>query len=56
MFRSILFAVYAMLIPVVPLYGVGHYRKNKDRTKEICCWVLFALQLLVSVGSVIAYV
>ncbi|MBO4848406.1 MAG: hypothetical protein J5586_04555 [Clostridia bacterium] len=56
MLKTVLFVLYALMIPLVPLWGVRHYRRNKNGSKEIVCWVLFAVQTLVSVGSIISYV
>ena len=56
MIKTILFVIYAMLIPAVPLYGVRFYKKHHDFTKLVCCWMLFGIQALISIGSIISYI
>ena len=56
MLTKILFILYAGVIPLVPLLGVKAYKKSGDVVKRNICWGLFALQTLVSLGSVIEYV
>lgn len=52
---DVLFVLYSAAIPLVPLWGINYYRKNKNTTKKICCWILFLMQILISFGSIISY-
>ena len=52
---KVLFVLYAGLIPLVPLIGVEIYKKRKDSSRKLVCWVLFALQLMISTISIITY-
>lgn len=52
---KVLFVLYAGLIPLVPLIGVEIYKKRKDKSRKLVCWGLFALQVVISAVSIIAY-
>ena len=53
MLIEILFFIYAAAIPLVPLYGVSHYKKSGDPKRKAACAALFALQLALSALSII---
>ena len=55
MIERLLFVAYAAVIPLVPLIGVKAYKKSGDEIKRSVCWGLFALQTLISIGSIIEY-
>ncbi len=55
MLKSLPFILYAAFIPVVPLYGTMVYSREKHNTKRLVCWVLFAVQSLISLLSIISY-
>lgn len=49
------FMFCAGLIPVVPLYGAELFHQRKDKPRRNICIALFALQLLLSIGYVAAW-
>lgn len=55
MLKTILFILYAVMIPVVPLLGTMRYDKENDNKKRLACWGLFTAQSLVSAAYIIAY-
>ncbi len=55
MLIKVLFVIYAAMIPLVPLYGAELYKKQDNRRKRNVCWVVFAVQTLISLGSIISY-
>lgn len=52
---DIAFMLYAGLIPVVPLIGAEIFKRKSDSLRRNVCYGVFALQLLVSISSIIAY-
>lgn len=46
--ENILFALYAGLIPVVPLVGVGIFRNREEKRKMMVCRLLFWGQVALS--------
>ena len=56
MIKELLFAVYAALIPAVPLWGAHHFGKDGDARKRKICFVLFAVQAAISAASIIKYI
>lgn len=55
MIKDILFTVYALLIPAVPLWGVEKYRRDANGRRMRICFGIFAAQLFVSVLAVLKY-
>lgn len=55
MLKEILFTVYAALIPAVPLWGAHYYSKNDNTGRKTLCYILFALQVLLSAGSIMKF-
>ncbi|MCR5808378.1 MAG: hypothetical protein K6G56_02325 [Clostridiales bacterium] len=55
MLIKILFVIYAALIPLVPLWGARYYSKKEDASKKTICYVLFAVQIMLSFGSILTY-
>ena len=55
MFKTVIFIIYCAVIPIVPLYGVEYYRRNDNELKKLCCWGLFVLQSIISIGSIIGW-
>ena len=55
MLMKILFAIYAAAIPLVPLYGAEEYKRRGAARKKNVCLLLFGVQTLISVGSIISY-
>lgn len=49
------FIFCAGLIPAVPLYGAELFHKRKDKPRRNACIILFVLQLLLSIGYVVAW-
>lgn len=52
---DIAFMLYAGSIPVVPLIGAEIYKRRKDDVRRNVCYGIFALQLLVSIASILLY-
>lgn len=55
MIKTVLFIVYTLMIPTVPLYGVFYYRDKKDKIRETACLGLFAVQCLISLGAIVGW-
>lgn len=55
MLKSFLFIVYCALIALIPLWGADYFKRKNDDKRSIICWCLFAIQSLISIGSVISY-
>ncbi len=51
----ILFIAWAGLIPVVPLIGAEVFKKRKDTKGKLACYILFGLQLLLSIAYITVY-
>ena len=49
------FIIYAGLIPLVPLYGAGIFKKRNDNVKKNVCIGLTVLQTLLSIAYIIAW-
>ncbi|OQB25256.1 MAG: hypothetical protein BWY11_00586 [Firmicutes bacterium ADurb.Bin182] len=49
------FIIYASMIPLVPLFGAGIFKKRKDNVKKNVCIGLFVLQTLLSIGYIITW-
>jgi len=45
---TVLFLLYAGIIPAVPLIGAEIYKRRNDNTRRSVCYVLFFLQLMLS--------
>ncbi|MCH5279274.1 MAG: hypothetical protein J1E60_05725 [Christensenellaceae bacterium] len=54
-YMTILFVLWAGLIPAVPLFGAEIYRKREDKLRTRICYALFFLQLIASAMYIIAY-
>ena len=54
MLKTTAFIIYSAAIPLVPLYGTVYYR-DKNKIKRLCCWGLFAVQSLISLGSILSW-
>jgi len=50
-----LLLLYAGLIPLVPLIGAEIFKRRKDILRRNVCYVLFALQLMLSISYVVDY-
>jgi len=50
-----LFILYSGLIPVVPLVGAEIYKRRDDKKRRNVCYLLFAVQLLVSIKYIVTY-
>ena len=55
MMKDLLFVVYTVLIPAIPLWGAGHYKRSKDKKRRTMCFVLFGVQTLISLGCILAW-
>ena len=55
MLETILFVAWSLLIPIVPLIGVSHYRAKKDSMRTFACWALFGVQLFLSAAYITEY-
>lgn len=55
MLKTILFVLYAGFIPLVPLWGVRHFKAREDDVRKNVCFVLFIVQGLISAGSIVSY-
>lgn len=53
--QDILFLLYALAIPAVPLFGAEIYKRRGDHLRRNVCYVLFALQLAVSAAAAFAW-
>lgn len=52
----LLLMIYAGAIPIVPLIGAEIFKRRKDTLRRNVCYVLFALQLLLSISYVADYI
>ncbi len=50
-----LLLLYAGAIPLVPLIGAEIFKRREDTSRRNVCYVLFALQLMLSISYVIDY-
>ena len=55
MLTKLLFVLYAGLIPLVPLIGAHAYSRSGSTRKRNVCIAIFAVQTLISLGSIISY-
>ena len=51
----ILLLLYAGIIPLVPLIGAEIFKRREDISRRNVCYLLFALQLLLSISYVVDY-
>lgn len=51
----ILFIAWAGLIPLVPLIGAETFKKRGDSKGKLACYVLFGIQLLLSLSYITVY-
>ena len=56
MLLKILFVLYAGAIPLVPLLGAQKYKKDGNDKKRFVCMLVFAVQTLISFGSIIEFI
>lgn len=52
---KILLLLYAGIIPLVPLMGAEIFKRRKDIPRRNVCYVLFALQLMLSISYAVDY-
>ena len=52
---TVLFLLYAGIIPAVPLIGAEIYKRRNDNTRRSVCYVLFFLQLILSACYVVEW-
>lgn len=53
---TILLLLYAGAIPLVPLIGAEIFKRRKDVRRRNVCYVLFAMQLLLSISYILDYI
>lgn len=53
--RTAAFIFCAGIIPLVPLFGAGIYKRRKDKLRRNVCYGLFALQLLLSIQYILVW-
>jgi len=53
---TLLLMLYAGAIPLVPLIGAEIFKRREDIPRRNVCYVLFVLQLLLSVSYVVDYI
>ncbi len=56
MLKTILFIAWAAIIPIVPLWGIIHYRQKDDKTRLAVCGVLFGIQTFLSIAYIVEYI
>lgn len=52
----ILLLLYAGAIPLVPLIGAEIFKRREDIPRRNVCYVLFVLQLMLSISYVVDYI
>lgn len=52
---TMLLLLYAGAIPLVPLIGAEIFKRREDVSRRNVCYVLFVMQLLLSISYVIDY-
>ncbi len=52
---KMLLLLYAGIIPLVPLIGAEIFKRRKDIPRRNVCYVLFALQLMLSISYAVDY-
>ncbi|MBQ3109005.1 MAG: hypothetical protein IJC67_05255 [Clostridia bacterium] len=49
------FIFCAGIIPLVPLLGMEHFKRQKDRARKNVCLALFVLQLILSIWYILIW-